>query len=97
MSQKSAHILAGERKVKQALPVVAILNRRWRVIDDPLQWILQVRKGRARVKASGWLGIAFCMTRTALLRNIYEHCGPVDQNTMALIYTLPEWHPDRKS
>jgi hypothetical protein len=34
--------------------LVAQLNERWRVVDDPLQWILQQRKGNARSKNSGW-------------------------------------------
>jgi hypothetical protein len=33
--------------------VIAVINDRWRVIDAPLQWILEVRKGRTSSKATG--------------------------------------------
>ena len=34
--------------------LVAQLNSTWRVVDDPLQWILQRKKGNPRDKNSGW-------------------------------------------
>jgi hypothetical protein len=33
--------------------LIAQLNGNWRVVHDPLQWILQRRKGNARKKNSG--------------------------------------------
>ena len=74
--------------------LVAQLNERWRVVADPLQWILQKRKGTPSKKKSGWQGSSFCRTRKALLRNIRERCGEVDPKTLAEIEALPEWHVD---
>ena len=74
--------------------LVAQLNERWRVVDDPLQWILQKRKGTPSKKKSGWQGNAFCRTRKALLRNIRERCGEIHPKTLAEIEALPEWHVD---
>src|SRR5262245_57424372 len=48
--------------------LVAQLNETWRVVDDPLQWILQRRKGNPRSRNSGWKNRSFCRTREALLR-----------------------------
>ena len=70
----------------------ADLNSRWRVADDPRQWILQNRKGRRRAKSSGWLSRSFCATRSALLRCIREYCGKVDAESLNLIENLPETH-----
>src|SRR5262245_49561226 len=47
--------------------LVAQLNASWRVVDDPLQWILQRRKGKPRSRNSGWRGRSFCRTKDALL------------------------------
>jgi hypothetical protein len=77
---------------KKQRPVVSVLNANWRVVDDPLQWILQVRKGRKRKKATGYRNRSFCVSRTALLRCIREYCGPVDPDGLALIAALPKLH-----
>jgi len=77
-------------------PVVAILNNRWRVIDDPLQWILQVRRGRKTEKATGWRGRSYCTQRTVLLRCIREYCGEVDADALAIVEALPNRHIDWK-
>lgn len=70
------------------------LNADWRVADDDLQYILERRKGRARSKATGWEGRAFCRTRAALFRNVRELCGQTDTNALSQLEALPEWHPD---
>jgi hypothetical protein len=74
--------------------LVAQLNERWRVVDDPLQWILQRKKGNPRKKNSGWQGRSFCRTRDALLGCVAGHCGEVDDNSLAKLKSLPDWHPD---
>jgi hypothetical protein len=68
------------------------LNANWRVMDDPLQWILQRRKGNPRKRNSGWIDRSFCTTREALLRCVREYCGEVDQNSLADFQALPEHH-----
>ena len=78
-------------------PLVAQLNERWRVVDDPLQWILQRRKGTSRKKNSGWQNRSFCRTREGLLGCICEYCGEVDANSVAKLKTLPDFHMDRRS
>jgi hypothetical protein len=74
--------------------LVAQLNERWRVIDDPLQWILQWKKGNPRKKNSGWRGRSFCRTREALLRCVAGYFGKIDANALAQLKSLPDWHPD---
>ena len=78
-----------------AFPVV--LNDRWRVVDDPLQWILQYREGKTphsdgSENPRAWVGRRFFRTRTALKRDIRECCGDVDPAALAVIDTWPDWH-----
>lgn len=73
--------------------VIANLNARWRVVDDPLQWILQVRKGRPTAKASGWRDRRFHVQRTALMRSVAELCGPVEPEACRMLAALPATHP----
>jgi hypothetical protein len=91
--------------------LIAQLNARWRVIDDPLQWILQRRKGNPRGKNSGWRNRSFCRTREALLRCIRELCclpdegqprcidayRGVDEAALRQVRALPERHIDWSS
>ena len=72
--------------------VLVVLNERWRVVDDPMQWILQVRKGRETARASGWRSRSFCVSRTGLCRSICELCGEVDPVAVAFVETWPEQH-----
>ena len=86
----------------------AQLTETWRVIDDPLQWILQRKNGNPRKKNSGWQGRSFCRTREALLGCIREYCCSPDQGqsrcireyhgvddaALQQICALPDWHPD---
>src|SRR5262245_38953961 len=39
--------------------LITQLNSNWRVVDDPLQWILQRRKGNPRKRNSGWIDRCF--------------------------------------
>ena len=75
--------------------VIARLNDRWRVVDDPLQWVLQVRRGRKTSKASGWRNRSYHAQRTALQRCIGEYCGEVAGHALKTIEALPEVHPAR--
>ena len=75
-------------------PVIAILNDRWRVIDDPLQWILEVRTGRPTKKATGWRGRSYCTQRSTLIRCIGKYCKEVDPAALEIIKKLPEKHID---
>src|SRR5690349_2663971 len=59
--------------------LIAQLTKNWRIVDDPLQWILQRRKGNPRKKNSGWQDRSSCTTRPGLLACIREHCGEVDE------------------
>jgi len=74
--------------------LIAELNELWRVVDDPLQWILQRKKGNPRKKSSGWQGRSFCRTREALLRCVLEYCGEVDLPALEKLNELPDWHLD---
>jgi hypothetical protein len=72
--------------------LTAQLNKNWRVVDDPLQWILQRRKGNPRKKNSGWQDRSFCTTREGLFRCVRESCGEVDDEALAQLRALPEFH-----
>jgi hypothetical protein len=74
--------------------LTAQLNTNWRVVDDPLQWILQRRKGNPRKRNSGWIDRSFCSTREGLLRCVREYCGEVDQSAFAELKALPDHHVD---
>ena len=91
--------MAAERGATQIPPLQLpseglLLNERWRVIDEPQQWVLQVRKGGKRQRASGYAARAYCVSRTGLLLRIREYCGDVDPATWSLLESLPELHPD---
>jgi hypothetical protein len=100
-----------DRLVHPAHPsnrLIAQLNANWRVIENPLQWILQRRKGNPRGKNSGWENRSYCATREALLRCIRENCcyagsrqiGSIDQYrgvdeaALGEVNALPESHID---
>ena len=72
--------------------LVAQLNANWRLVDDPLQWILQRRQGNPRDKNSGWRDRSFCRTREALLRCVHEYCGEVAPSALAKLAALPSHH-----
>src|SRR5262249_17442642 len=74
--------------------LVAYLNQSFRVVDDPLQWMLQQRKGNPRKKNSSWRGRSFCRTRDALVRCVRECCGEIAAEAVSKLQTLPDWHPD---
>jgi len=73
---------------------VAQLSDSWRVVDDPLQWILQRKKGCPREKNSGWRNRSFCTTREGLLRCIREYSGEIDADACAELRRLPDNHSD---
>ena len=62
------------------------LSDDWRIVHDPLQWILQRRQG------SRWRDRSFCVNRASLIRCIREHVGEAYTEK---VRTFPEWHPDR--
>lgn len=78
--------LKRDNGVMEIMTQLVKLNERWRIDDDPLQWVLKRRKGK------GWIGSAYCTTRTALLSNIRERAGNVDPAAVAFIETWQEQH-----
>ena len=74
--------------------LVLQLSERWRIVDDPLQWILQRKKGTPSKKNSGWQNRSFCRTREGLLRCIREYCGDEEAESLALLQLLSDFHPD---
>jgi len=61
-----------------------VLNTRWRVGDDPLQWLLQRREG------DRWRNRSFCRTREGLLRCVNEYCGIIDAEALKWLEALPD-------
>jgi hypothetical protein len=72
------------------------LNDDWRVTEDSSQRILQKRKGNARSKNAGWKCHSFCRVRAVLLRRVRERCGPVSQEALSILETLPEHYDDAR-
>jgi hypothetical protein len=61
-------------------------------VDEPLQWILQRKKGNPRSKNSGWMNRSYCTTRRALIRCVAEYLGKVEHVVLAKLNALPEHH-----
>jgi hypothetical protein len=72
--------------------LVAQLNKTWRVVDHPLQWRMQRRKGNPRAKNAGWRDRSFCTTREGLLRSVRQYCGKVEPAALAKLTALPAYH-----
>jgi hypothetical protein len=91
----ASHRDSQERFQRPAHPsnsLVAQLNDAWRVVDDPLQWKLQRKKGNPRSKNAGWRDRSFCTTREGLLRCVREYCGTVEPSALAMLTNVPEQH-----
>ncbi len=71
-----------------------VLNDRWRVVDDPLQWILEVRKGQAGKKSTGYRARSYCASRTGLTQCIRDNCGNLYPGALARTDLLPDLHQD---
>jgi hypothetical protein len=76
--------------------VITVLNDRWRVIDDPLQWILQRQQGHNADGRPRYRNRSFCTSRRVLIRCIGEYCGDVDHLALAIVEQLPVRHLDWK-
>ncbi len=74
-----------------------ILNDRWRVTEDPLQWILERRKRNPSAKGSGYEARSYCGSRTGLTRCVRDYCGDVDPDALMVIQFLPTMHPDDRT
>jgi len=83
------------RNEREAAARVVELSDHWRIVDDPLQWILMVRKGHCRAKASGWRAHRFHVQRTALIASVQRFCGHIRPEAMAWLASLPVLHPSR--
>jgi hypothetical protein len=71
--------------------VLAQINKNWRVVDDPLQRVLQRRKGNPRKKNSGWTDRSFFTTRDGLLNCVRESCGEDHDTALSQLHAEP--HP----
>jgi hypothetical protein len=80
------------RLAHPSVGLVAQLNATWRVVDDPLQWRLQRKKGNPRTKNAGWRDQSFCTTREGLLRCVHECSGNVVPAALAKLTALPHHH-----
>lgn len=84
------------------LPVVAAFGDKYRVVDDPLQWVLQARHGsRTRPGPDGpvtveqWRDVAFCRTRKGIMDSVREKHREHEPDAMRALLALPERHPNR--
>lgn len=67
------------------------LSARCRVVDDGVQWIVQVRKEKSTSKNTGWRSRSFHLERASL---IAKACLLVPKaSKIALLDALPERHP----
>ena len=92
---RAAHGECRRRTKRPAHPskqLVARLNERWRVVDDPLLWRLQRKRGNPRSKNAGWRDRSFCTTLEALLRCVREYCGDIEPAALEKLNALPTRH-----
>ena len=82
--------------VARSKPVITVLNDRWRVVDDGIQWVLQKRKGRPTPKNTGWRARSYATSRASLLDCVERRCGPVDSAALRILQALPNDHPSRE-
>ena len=75
--------------------VVAAINARWRVVDNPLQWILQRSKPGANSERSRWQSMMFFRSRKGLLHYLVDEpeAGECEPSALNVLRALPEWHP----
>jgi hypothetical protein len=72
--------------------VVAVLNDRFRVVDDGIQWMLEQRKGRPTQKSTGWRACGpYVRTRDLLLKCIEG--SEIVPAVLSILLALPEKHP----
>ena len=71
--------------------IVAILNRRWRVIRcrHGIQWVLQHRHGPEMGLTAIWDSRSYCQTREALTRCSREHAGDIAGDALVILLRLP--------
>ena len=55
-----------------------ILNEQRRIVDDPLQWIIQRRRGTAGPKRLGWEPIRFHASRDHMLKWVQANIRDLD-------------------
>lgn len=72
-----------------------VLNDRWRVRENRLQWILEHRQSGNSAKSTGYRGRRYCTQRFTLKRSIDELCGMVDPAALQRIKELPSRHPHK--
>jgi hypothetical protein len=74
----------GNRETDDAYPCIARISDDTRVIDckDSIQWIVQRRRGKE------WRGVSYCRSRDVLIER-----SMATGDALALLQTLPEWHP----
>jgi hypothetical protein len=72
---------------KRNVDVLLELNESWRVVDDPVQWLLQ-RAGKKHV----WKTRSYCATRTGLELCIREYCGEISEEARAALADWPRVH-----
>ncbi len=83
---------AASREIAVDFPI--ILNGRWRVVDDPLQWILQYRESDPSERSTGYKARSFCGSRGGLTQCIRDNCGDLCPGVLARIDLLPDLHED---
>ena len=85
--------IAPDRRINDTLQWPIVLNDRWRVDFDPLQWVLAYREACKGPRHTGWRGRSFCTTRGVLKRDIGRLAGDVDLAALTIIDGLPDQHP----
>jgi hypothetical protein len=63
-------------------------------IDHVAVQIVAAARGNPRKKNSGWQDRSFCTTREGLSQCVREYCGEVEDETLAQLQALPEFHSE---
>ncbi|MEX2650357.1 MAG: hypothetical protein WD673_15220 [Alphaproteobacteria bacterium] len=77
-----------------AARLVIVLNDRWALLADPVQWVLARRNGRARARSTGYIARWFPTLKATLVRDLRENAIVATPEAEAFIAGLPERHAD---
>jgi hypothetical protein len=72
-----------------------VLNDKYRIIDETIQWILEVRRSADGVHNPKYQSIRYCRSRIGLAACVDTLAGNVTPEARRLTEALPDWHVDR--
>jgi hypothetical protein len=83
---------AGPVRSGASVAVIAPLGPDWRLIDDPIQWIVQRRVRQSNEKSTGWQARSHFTSKDALLLEIQRLGVLLSPETLNTLNALPSIH-----